>query len=149
MNVFFVRNANGTYNGKRRYTLGSFPFTGIATPEIYLIKAECMARRSLVAESMIWLDRLLSTRYRTGTYTPKSALNAEDALGKVLVERRKELVLRGLRWYDLRRFNTEGRGITISRVLNGNTYTLPPGDPRYTFPIPLAEVNNGLTQNQR
>ena len=118
--------------------------------EIYLIKAECLARRNEVSAAMQWIDQLLVTRYRTGTYTPMLAANREDALQKIWTERRKELVLRGSRWSDLKRLNREGQGINLSRTLNGTVYSLPAGDARYVFALPVEEIEvSGLVQNER
>jgi tetratricopeptide (TPR) repeat protein len=126
------------------------PFTGLATDELYLIKAECMARRNEVDAAMLTLNNLLIKRYRSNTFIPFTALNAAEALAKILTERRKELVWRSLRWSDLQRLNKEGAGITLMRSLNSKTYTLPPNDPRYVFPIPDDEINlSGLQQNIR
>tara|TARA_R110002033_G_scaffold36621_1_gene75228 strand:+ start:3737 stop:3916 length:180 start_codon:yes stop_codon:yes gene_type:complete len=59
-------------------------------------------------------------------------------------------VWRGLRWQDIRRLNKEGAGITLTRTLKGENYTLPPNDPRYIFPIPDDEIAlSGIKQNVR
>jgi hypothetical protein len=98
------------------------------------------------------LNYLLSKRYRTvPVFTPLTAATAEEALQIVLRERRKELVGRGLRWYDLRRLNKDPRfAQTLTRVVNGQTYILPPNDPRYTHLIPFEVIAlTGMQQNQR
>jgi hypothetical protein len=125
-------------------------FHGIATDEIYLIRAECKARANNVAGAMDDLTTLLRKRYRTGTYTDTTSANKDEALNKILMERRKELIYRGLRWSDLRRFNLEGRNITLTRVVNGVTYTLPPNDLRWVLLIPSLEITrSGIQQNPR
>jgi len=137
---------------KRGYSgSNSNPFGGLATDEIYLIKAECAARRNNVPVAMDYLNRLLINRFEKNTFIPIEATSSNDALNIILLERRKELVWRtGTRWDDLRRLNKEGANITLKRVINGITYTLSPNDPRYIFPIPQSEVNmNGLIQNIR
>lgn len=145
---------NAAGNIKGRYS-GAMAFNGLATDELFLIRAECYARAGKVAEAMDDLNNLLRNRYKknpdgSSTYVNQTAANANEALTKVLLERRKELVLRGLRWTDLRRFNKEGMNITLTRALNGITYTLPPNDPRYVFPIPNDVINfTGIAQNPR
>ncbi len=133
------------------YTGNYFLFGGLATDELYLIKAECLARLGKTDDAMNALNGLLSTRYRTGTYTPLTASNADEALRMIINERRKELAFRGIRWTDLRRLNLDPRfAITLTRVLNGQTYTLAPNDPRYTFPLPDDEIElTGVQQNER
>jgi len=67
-------------------------------------------------------------------------LTKDEALKKVLIERRKELVWRaGLRWDDIRRLNKEGANISLSRKLGNEIYVLEAGSPRFAFPIPTNE----------
>ncbi|MRG49017.1 RagB/SusD family nutrient uptake outer membrane protein [Chitinophaga sp. SYP-B3965] len=140
-------NLKGSYNERVR-------FSGFATDEVYLIRAECYARAGKVTEAMKDLNDLLKTRWRKvsgqTTFVDYVATDGADALRQVLVERRKELILRGLRWSDLRRLNKEGANITLKRILNGVTYTLPPNDPRYVAPIPNDVIAfSGIEQNIR
>jgi hypothetical protein len=130
---------------------GYTDFAGIATDEIYLIRAECYARTGDVAHAVADLNTLLSSRYKAGTFTPYKTTDASDALAKILTERRKELLYRGLRWTDLRRLNKDSRfAITLKRNLNGEIYTLPPNDVRYVYPIPDEEIRiSGFEQNPR
>ena len=97
------------------------------------------------------LNMLLEKRYVAGTFVPLSATDAEDALIKVLAERRKELVFRGLRWPDLRRLNKDPRfAKTITRSLDGEIFELPPNSPRYVLPIPQKVIElSGIKQNDR
>lgn len=138
-------NINGSYN---RSTL---PFTGLAVDEVYLVRAETYARAGKKEEALADLNTLLQKRFSNATtYVPVTASSADEALGIILRERRKELVFRGLRFTDVRRLNKEGHAITLTRTVDGTTYTLPPNDPRYALPVPLEEVMlNGVTQNER
>ncbi|BAU55604.1 SusD family protein [Mucilaginibacter gotjawali] len=152
LSVYFSQLSDGSYYRKRGYYgQGNYPFTGLATDEVYLIKAECLARREQTAAAMDELNQLLVKRYNNaGNYVPVTATSAADALAAILLERRKELMWRGLRWYDLKRLNMEGEGLTLTRVLNGVSYTLPPNDPRWVLPIPNDEIAlSGIQQNPR
>jgi len=149
--MYFVSSApdhlfTGAYSG-------SVPlFAGIATNEIILINAESNARLGNLATSMDELNKLLSKRYVTGSFTPLSAGSTDEAIDIIINERRKELPFTGnLRWQELRRLNSEpARAITLTRLLNGTSYTLSPGDNRYVYPIPPDEVKlSGLQQNPR
>lgn len=151
--VYFKNNNNGTYGFKGSYnavTNNAF-FMGLAVDELYLIKAECLARHGSTAEAMNTLNQLLVKRWRTGTFVPFTAADAEMALHTILTERRKELLFRGLRWQDLRRLNRDARFATqLTRIINGQTYTLPPGDKRYVMLIPDdVIVLTGMPQNPR
>lgn len=133
------------YNG-----IGIAPFTGLATDEMMLIKAECAARRGDAETAMGLLNRLLETRFVAGTYTPFKGLSALEAKDIVLLERRKSLVWRSLRWDDLRRLNKEGANIILRRVLGSQEYTLMPNSPRYVFNIPADEISSSrIQQNER
>jgi tetratricopeptide (TPR) repeat protein len=147
--IFFGGTADlptlkGGYNGT------IFLFSGLATDELYLIKAECLARSGAFQESMNVLNTLLEKRYKTGTFMPLTASDEEAALELILNERRKELPFRGLRWSDLRRLNKEGYNITLQRKLDKN-YILPPNDRRYVLPIPhtVLNLNGNITQYPR
>lgn len=147
----FYRTLGGSNMGfKRGYGGTILVFTGLTTNEVYLIRAEASARLGLTVAAMHDLNTLLTKRYRTGTYTVQTATTANDALQKVLTERRKELPWRGLRWLDLKRFNKSNTNIELRRVLNNQTYILQPNSPKYIFPIPNNEISlSGIIQNQR
>jgi hypothetical protein len=149
--LYFKNNGMETVGFTGSYDGSSSLFNGIATDEVYLIKAECEARKGLADSAMTLLNTLLETRWITGTFIPFTATNAEEALNIILTERRKELILRSKRWFDLRRLNKETNyARTLTRIQNGTTYTLPPGDPRYVFPIPVQAVTiTGMEQNVR
>lgn len=152
--IFFKNNGDNTYSFKGTYdgTIGPTGlgcFNGIATDEMYLVRAECAAHAGDKDSAMNDLNRLLIKRFAP-PFTAFTATTAADALDQVLTERRKELLFRGLRWSDLRRFNLEGANITLKRILNGQTYTLAPNDPRWIIPIPQTVINfTGIQQNPR
>src|SRR5690606_5522524 len=139
--VFFTKHGEGDLAYKAGYDGGSSPiFGGIATDEILLIKAECLARAGEL-KALDGLNRLLQNRYSMDSFVPITSENPEDALALILEERRKELVFRGLRWSDLRRLNGDSRfKKTIVRRINNSLYELNPDDKRYTFPIPKKVV---------
>lgn len=129
-----------------------FIFTGLATDELYLTRAEAYARLGQLREAMTDLNTLMKTRWKnTALFEPFDADNESDALTLILEERRKELVTRGQRWADLRRLNKDTRfQTTLERTYQGETYRLSPNDPRYTFPIPQMEIDgSGIEQNIR
>ncbi len=137
-----IQYFNGNYEGADNL------FSGIATDEVYLTRAECYARSGNKEAALADLNALMMKRWKSGTFKAFTASDAADAVNRVLAERRKELVLRGLRWMDIKRLNKEGANIVLKRMLNGRTYTLTPNDSRYALPIPEDVINiSGMKQN--
>ena len=137
--LYFIP-ANGRFRG----------YTGLATDEQYLIRAECEARRHRTEAANQVLNTLLIKRFRSGTYVPFNISDEEVLLKTILLERKKELVARGLRWTDLRRLNqAPSTAVTLKRVRDGKEILLTPNGPRYTFPIPLTELGPNIPQNPR
>jgi len=147
----FFKPVNNYYSFKGSYVSApDIQFSGIATDELYLVRAECLARMGNKDGALADLNYLLLRRYKVGSFIPVTAADAQQALDKILIERRKELLMRGLRWMDLKRLNKEGANITLKRILNGQIFTLPPNDNRYAQPIPQEIIDiTGMTQNPR
>lgn len=149
--LFYLINGKGQPNMKGGYAGMIYPFSGLATDELYLIRAECAAWAGRTDDALADLNTLLKNRWQQGSFTPVTALTASEARDTILVERRKELAFRGLRWTDLRRLNREGRNTPMTRWLNGTQYQLAPNSPRYTLPIPpdVLQFNPDMKQNSR
>lgn len=140
---------NGTYTGGAQIGQ-SRTFGGIATDEVFLTRAECYARNGNITAAMADLNTIMSKRMKTGFFVPFTASNTSEALNIILQERRKETPFRGLRWLDLRRLNSEGANISLTRTVKGQVYSLPPNDPKYVMPIPPDVISiTGMNQNQR
>ncbi len=146
--AFFCQQPDGQqFKGTYMRSRTQF-FTGITTAEMFMVRAECYARKEMVTEAMNDLNTLLVKRWRTGFFTSFSATNPTDALAVILVERRKELLMRDLRWIDIKRLNKEGMNIVLTRRVNNQTYTLPPNDNRYALPLPADIIaQSGMPQN--
>lgn len=149
--AIYFRTISGTNMGTKRPYSGTInAYSGLAMDEVYLNRAECLARAGNTTAAMTDLNTLLINRWKTGTYINMTATSAADALQKILAERRKELLFRGLRWTDLKRLNKENVVYTLQRILSGTTYTLSPNSLLYVLPIPDNEISNsGITQNPR
>lgn len=146
--LFFSPNVDGSVSFRGSYCGTYWAFTGLATDEVYLIKAESLARLGDGMAAASCLNKLLEKRIATGSFMLVDGTVLEKLLVTILEEREKELVLRGLRWQDLRRLN--GKGKTLRRVINGVEYNLPPSDLRYTFLIPTNVIQlAGIEQNPR
>jgi hypothetical protein len=149
--LFFTIANSGLPVPRFSYSGDFTRFSGLAVDEIFLIRAECSARLNLEKEALKDITTLLQKRWKNNAYSPPSLSSATEVLELVLQERRKELVFRGLRWTDLRRLNKINPTITLTRLVNGKTLSLPPGDKRYVLPIPpdVIAFNPGMPQNPR
>jgi hypothetical protein len=148
--AFYSLPDAGTPYFKRSYVGSAFPFSGLATDEILLIRAEGNARANRISSAMNDLNTLLQKRWKQQTFTGFAASTASEALKIILEERRKELPLRGVRWTDLRRLNREGYGIVQQRLLNGEQFVLLPNDKKYVLPFPSNVIKlTGIEQNPR
>lgn len=154
--LFFVKQEDGHYTFKGRYagTFSSY-FGGLVTDETYLTKAECLARRGRLDEGILILNKLLTKRYQTGTFDGLQAHSLDGLLETVLLERRKQLLFRGLRWSDLKRLNKDSRfakSLVRENKVDGRSVlvTLPPEDLRYTYLIPNGVLRYAAyEQNER
>lgn len=141
---------------------GSYIPTGPSVGEMWLNKAEILARKGDVANAMIAVNTLRATRMNTPA--PLTAVGQADAIAKVLEERRRELPF-SFRWYDIRRFGVNSYpadDVTVThtffKVNVGSvdttvtqTYTLAPNSKRLAVPINGVEIKaskNVITQNQ-
>jgi hypothetical protein len=144
----FFTASNGYHKFKGSYTRSNTFFTGITTAEMYLISAECYARLNDVDNAMEQLNTLLLNRISSGNFIPVTAVDQTDALNTILEERRKELIFRGLRWSDIKRYNEMGASITLHRLIDGVTYTLAPNANYYALPLPDDIIRiTGMQQN--
>jgi hypothetical protein len=148
--MFFVRRGSNI-NYKGSYYQAKPLFCGLATDEMLLIRAECLARKGDAVAAVKDLNTLLEKRWIKGTYSRYENNSADQVLQKVIEERRKELCFRGLRWTDLRRLNTDSRfSRTLKRVINEQTYWLKPQGAGYVLPIPDDVIRlSGIAQNPR
>lgn len=123
----------------------------MATPEMYLIAAECEARIGTVENAMSYLNKLRDNRIMNNVHL--SATSKENALKLVLDERRRELTLNGCtRLIDLKRLNREPAfAKTIVHEVNGKEYKLEPNSPKYILPIPpnILRFNPNMAPNVR
>ncbi|AYD49069.1 RagB/SusD family nutrient uptake outer membrane protein [Arachidicoccus soli] len=147
--AFFSINADGYPYFKGSYSTSlSTLFSGIATDEMLLTRAECFVRVGQIQKGVTDLNNLLMMRYKTGSFIPYTISSQKSALDTILLERRKELVMRGLRWTDLKRLNKEGASITIKRTTLSNNFTLFPNANFYALPIPSNIIQiTGMPQN--
>ncbi|CAM3762553.1 RagB/SusD family nutrient uptake outer membrane protein [Sphingobacterium prati] len=135
--IFFVKGNDGQVAFKGYYFGFAALMTGVATDEILLTRAECLARMGLLDESLRDLNKLLKSRWSDQvSFEPVNAASQNDVLRIVLEERRKELLFRGQRWMDIKRLNREGANIMLQRTVNGKVYELKANSARFALPLP-------------
>lgn len=138
-------------SGMQRNGFMVFYNFGITFPELYLTRAELLARKGRTNDAMALVNMIRSKRFKTANYS-QSASTPEEALQKVLAERRREMAYSGMRWFDMKRLDQEGRIPEIKRV-NKTTgkveATLAPHSSNYTFEIPIRvlKFNPGMLKN--
>ena len=121
---------------------GIVNFKAFRTGEMYLIRAEAYARNGDELLALGDLNTLRAARisgFIPGAETGNALINAIE------LERRKELICEGHRWFDLKRTSR-----TINRPNCVVFCTLDPSNRAWTWPIPIAEINanpNILPQN--
>ena len=132
------------YNQALRWNCG-----GIKLTEVYLMAAECYARKGDKTNAMKYVNTVRKNRIMTAAYEDLTATDANDAMTKVREERTRELMLTSNGFFDMRRFCTEFNE-TQTRQYEGSTYTLSPGSHLLIYPFPLSAVqNSNLTQNSK
>lgn len=143
LQIFFNKNEQGRFYRKMMFgsvAVNLYPFTGLATDEIYLIKAESLARIGEVGEAKNALLQLLRKRFPPGYDFEIDHLEQVSLIERVLLERRKELIWRSTRWTDLKRLDKLGITTTTTRKLGDNVYEISSDDDRVVFPIPENEL---------
>jgi len=138
--------------------------SGPTTAEMLLIKAEAQARTDDFGGAMTTLNSLRAKRMTPGPWVNLTATGKDDAIKKVLEERRREMPFVH-RWYDVRRYNNNDDPnddvemsktfypYTLSSVLSTQpvkTYTLPKHSRRFAAPLPRTEMissNGAIQQN--
>ena len=121
------------------------------TAEFYLIAAESAAELGNLTEAQTYLKTLMAKRYTEAFYKLHAAgvdtLSQADLLNYIYDERARELAFEGHRWFDLRRITRP----QLQKTYNGQTYTLPQNDSRYTlrFPTEAVESNPGIEELER
>lgn len=145
---YFKQISGDNYSFRGSFSGGTRQFGGMTTAEALLIRAECLARLNHLVKAQQDINLLLENRYLKGTFVSYNLTDKNQVLDLILSERRKELVFRGLRWIDLKRYNLEGKNIYIKRIIDNKEIVLAPHANRYALPLPYDIVSStGIVQN--
>ncbi|WP_341837191.1 RagB/SusD family nutrient uptake outer membrane protein [Chitinophaga pollutisoli] len=134
--------------GVKLFLRGDYYNNYLGVAEMYLVRAECLAREGKKAEALADINKLRQHRITPAAYvayTPGDfGDDNERVLRFVLEERRRELAFTGIRVIDLKRLNKEPRfAKTIKHTAEGKEYELLPNSDQYLRQLwPNATVFN-------
>lgn len=124
-------------------TRGFFNYGGITTTEVYLIKAECLARSGKYDLAMDALDTVRQKRILPAQYVKLTATTEEEAINYIRRTKENELILTITAFADARRFNKEAKyARTLTKVFGGQSYSLSPNSHMWTMPFPMGAISN-------
>ncbi len=131
---------------------GYFNYGGITTVEVYLIKAECLARSNDISGAMTVVNTVRKTRILADYYADLSASTLTEAMDYIITTKRNELILTLIPFCDIRRLNNEGTyTVTLSKEYEGASYQLSSTSHMWTMPFPQGAIDNpgngSITQN--
>lgn len=128
---------------------------GLTTPEMYYIKAECLARTGKaenIEEAMNLLNTVRKSRILPEFYAPAKASTTKEAVEKIIADKANEYIQTLVPFCDLRRLNKDPQyARTLTKVYNGKTLTLKPDS--HLWIMPFSETvftnpgNGSLQQN--
>ena len=152
LQVYFTKNFRNIPTDKYVWAPYLRANLAVSSPEIYLIAAECEAREGSIERAIALINKLRDNRIKNNTDVV--ATDRNDALQKVLEERRRELAMSGMvRYIDLKRLNQESQfAKTVTHVTGEGTFSLEPNSPLYVLPIPAKVMRfnkNSMKQNER
>lgn len=116
-------------------------------PEMYLIKAEGLARQGgKDAEAATTLEALVKTRYPGYS---AAGLTGQNLIDEILLQRRIELWGEGFSLWDIKRLDQglnrpKGPGNHGAPNFNPGVYTTSPADPRFLMRVPQRELDNNI-----
>ncbi|MGB8191701.1 MAG: RagB/SusD family nutrient uptake outer membrane protein [Chitinophagaceae bacterium] len=128
-------------------TIGDVPY--IRSAEMYLILAEAYARtggKEIDAKNAL----LTLAKSRDASYT-LSTNTGQALIDEILVQRRVEFWGEGFRFYDLKRLNLPLDRTTVPNFVSasvGGVMQVPAGDNRWTFAIPITELQANPNSKQ-
>ncbi|MDD7888204.1 RagB/SusD family nutrient uptake outer membrane protein [Flavivirga sp. 57AJ16] len=131
---------------------GYIIMTQIRGEEVVLNRMESYVRLNRLDDALNDYNVFATLRYDTGGQLTLPQIVAgfggteqEAMLDFVLLERRKEFLAEGLRWFDIKRLSIEVRHVDV----NGDEFVLGEEDLRKAVQIPETATTNGIEANPR
>ncbi len=128
-----------------RYNTG-----GITTEQMYYVAAECNIRTGDIQKGMNLINQVRQYRVAPGKYAPLTASTEAEAMAVLQRCKRIECLFTYNTFADMKRWNTESAyAATVTRNLEGNSYSLSPTSDLWVSPFPqdATTYNSSLTQN--
>lgn len=123
---------------------GNVPnFGGIRSAEMYYIKAECQARAGEWEDALETVNTVRRTRFLPDYYHDLTAADQTEAINKIIDDKANEFVQTQVIFCDYRRLNKEGLyPRTLTKTIDGVTYTLAPDSHLWIMPYPIRVLQN-------
>ena len=119
---------------------------GIRTPEMYYIKAECLARlggKANIDAAMNLVNKVRKTRILPEYYQDWKATSTEDAVRKIIADKANEYIQSQVVFCDYRRLNANPTyATTLTKQVDGKEYQLQPNSHLWIMPFPIEVINN-------
>lgn len=127
--------------------------SGLCSPMMYLICAECEIRSGNIDQGMDYLDQLRAKRLPADKFTAlKGKVKTQaEAIAKLKATSFAENLWTGWNFIQRKRWNAEdGWKETLHRTIGDTTYTLEPTSNLWVFPFPNSarSMNPNLTSNK-
>ncbi|MDE6814388.1 MAG: RagB/SusD family nutrient uptake outer membrane protein [Duncaniella sp.] len=123
---------------------GNVPnYGGIRSAEMYYIKAECQARAGKWQDALETVNTVRRTRFVPEYYQDLTAADQTEAINKIIEDKANEFIQTQVIFCDYRRLNKEGLyPRTLTKTIDGVTYTLKPNSHLWIMPYPIQVLNN-------
>ncbi len=118
-------------------------YGGIRSAEMYYIKAECQARAGKWQDALETVNTVRRTRFLPEYYHDLTASDQTEAINKIIDDKANEFVQTQVIFCDYRRLNKEGLyPRTLTKTIDGVTYTLSPDSHLWIMPYPIQVLDN-------
>ncbi|MGN1255425.1 MAG: RagB/SusD family nutrient uptake outer membrane protein [Prevotella sp.] len=131
---------------------GFFNKGGLTTTEMWLVKAECLARQGDVDGAMAIVNKVRAKHILPAYYHDLTASTATEAVKAVMSVKSNALVQTIVPFMDRRRWNLDSNyAETFTKTENGEACSLAPDSYMWVMPFPQGAISNPgngtITQN--
>lgn len=119
---------------------------GMRSPEMYYIKAECLARKggeTNINEAMELVNAVRKKRILPDYYKDWTASTTKEAVEKIIRDKESEYIQTQVIFCDYRRLNNDPEyARSFPRVIDGKEYVLSPNSHLWIMPFPREAISN-------